>query len=61
MQTGKTNNPSPESFGAGLKLAVGFQNLNTDFILPNGFTKVKKLGKGVYGKVMQVIHMETQK
>jgi hypothetical protein len=30
--------------------------LNSDFILPPEFVKVKQLGKGVYGKVMHVVH-----
>ena len=34
------------------KLSLGFQNLNTDFALPADFQKIKKLGKGAYGKVM---------
>lgn len=41
------------------KLSLGFQNLNTDFALPADFQKIKKLGKGAYGKVMQIIHLPT--
>ena len=38
-----------------------FDDLNADFILPIEYQKVKKLGKGAYGKVMQVIHSRTKK
>lgn len=44
-----------------VKLGVGFQSLNTDFIMPEEFVKVKQLGKGVYGKVMHVIHKPSQR
>lgn len=40
-----------------MKLGVGFQSLNKDFELPQGFKMVKKLGQGAYGKVMHVLHM----
>ena len=41
------------------KLSLGFQSLNTDFALPPDFQMIKKLGKGAYGKVMQIIHLPT--
>lgn len=41
---------------------IGFEDLNQDFKVPEGvFRKVKKLGKGAYGKVMQVCHIPTNK
>lgn len=40
---------------------MGFDDLNEDFKLPKEFKKTKKLGAGAYGKVMQVIHLPTQK
>ena len=47
----------PKEFASkGVKLGVGFQMLNQDFHMPPEFTKVKKLGKGAYGKVMHVTH-----
>ena len=39
------------------KLSLGFYNLNTDFALPEEFSLIKKLGKGAYGKVMQILHL----
>lgn len=47
------------SFGGGF-LKMGFDDLNSDFKLPDTFKKMKKLGAGAYGKVMQVIHIPTQ-
>ena len=38
---------------------MGFTNLNKDFEMPPEFKKVKKLGEGVYGKVMHVLHLPT--
>ena len=38
------------------KISLGFDSLNTDFMLPKDFTLIKKLGKGAYGKVMQIMH-----
>ena len=35
---------------------MGFADLNADFQLPPGFHKIKKLGRGAYGKVMQIVH-----
>ena len=43
------------------KLSLGFYNLNSDFSLPSEFNLVKKLGKGAYGRVMQILHMESQR
>ena len=43
------------------KLSLGFYNLNSDFSLPSDFNLVKKLGKGAYGRVMQILHMESQR
>ena len=43
------------------KVSLGFQQLNTDFHLPEDFTLIKKLGKGAYGKVMQIMHKPTQR
>ena len=43
------------------KLSLGFFNLNSDFQLPKNFKLVKKLGKGAYGHVMQILHMESQR
>jgi len=40
---------------------MAFDDLNTDFKLPDTFKKVKKLGAGAYGKVMQCIHTPSQK
>ena len=34
-------------------------SLNKDFEMPEGFKKIKKLGQGVYGKVMHVLHLPT--
>ena len=39
---------------------MGFEELNQDFNLPSEFKKIKKLGAGAYGKVMQVFHTPTQ-
>jgi hypothetical protein len=55
----KSANFSAASNTSGVKLQVGFQNLNSDFILPAEFSKVKKLGKGAYGSVMHVVHKPT--
>ena len=41
------------------KLSLGFGSLNEDFSLPEEWQLVKKLGKGAYGKVMEVIHLPT--
>jgi serine/threonine protein kinase len=38
-----------------------FDDLNADFQLPPNFSKIKKLGKGAYGKVMQVMHLPSKK
>ena len=43
------------------KLSLGFYNLNADFALPPDFKLVKKLGKGAYGQVMQIIHLPSQR
>lgn len=40
---------------SGFKLA--FDDLNEDFVVPSDFRKQRKLGKGAYGKVMQVMHI----
>jgi mitogen-activated protein kinase 1/3 len=40
---------------------MAFEDLNSDFKLPDCFKKVKKLGAGAYGKVMQCIHLPSQK
>lgn len=55
----KCSNFSAMSNNSGVKLQVGFQSLNSDFILPEEFSKVKKLGKGAYGSVMQIVHKPT--
>ena len=47
--------------GSDCKLNVGFQNLNNDFVMPDDFVKLKKLGKGVYGSVMAIAHKPTGK
>lgn len=39
------------------KVSLGFADLNADFAMPHGFQKIKKLGRGAYGKVMQIIHV----
>jgi hypothetical protein len=44
-----------------VSLQVGFQSLNSDFILPPDFAKVRQLGKGVYGKVMHILHKPSQR
>ena len=41
------------------RLSLGFYNLNSDFELPQNFKLVKKLGKGAYGRVMQILHLES--
>ena len=43
------------------KLSLGFYDLNADFQLPAEFNLVKKLGKGAYGRVMQILHMQSQR
>ena len=43
------------------KLSLGFYSLNADFALPPDFNLVKKLGKGAYGQVMQILHMPSQR
>ena len=43
------------------KISLGFDSLNTDFSLPKDFTLIKKLGKGAYGKVMQIMHQPSQR
>lgn len=40
---------------------MGFYSLNQDFELPSDFNLVKKLGKGAYGQVMQILHMPSQR
>jgi len=42
-------------------LKMGFEDLNQDFKLPDDYKKIKKLGAGAYGKVMQVSHLPTKK
>lgn len=37
-------------------LKLGFYDLNADFALSDDFKLVKKLGKGAYGRVMQILH-----
>ena len=39
--------------------SVSFQDLNADFVMPSTFKTIKKLGKGAYGKVMEVMHVAT--
>ena len=41
------------------KLSLGFYNLNSDFELPPQFNLMKKLGKGAYGRVMQILHLDS--
>ena len=43
------------------KLSLGFYNLNADFALPEDFKLIKKLGKGAYGQVMQILHLPSQR
>ena len=43
------------------KLSLGFYSLNADFALPPDFKLIKKLGKGAYGQVMQILHMPSQR
>ena len=43
------------------KLSLGFKNLNKDFLLPQDFRLIKKLGAGAYGKVMQILHLPTKR
>ena len=38
---------------------MGFDELNQDFYLPPEYKKIKKLGAGAYGKVLQVFHKPT--
>jgi serine/threonine protein kinase len=41
---------------------LAFEDLNADFHVPETiFRKIKKLGKGAYGKVMQVVHLPSKK
>lgn len=40
-------------------MSLGFEDLNIDFKLPDGFQKIKKLGRGAYGKVMKITHLPT--
>ena len=40
---------------------LAFEDLNEDFKVTDDYRKVKKLGKGAYGKVMQVTHIPTKK
>ena len=47
--------------GIGNFFKLKFDDLNADFTVPPEFSKVKKLGKGAYGKVMQVMHLATKK
>jgi serine/threonine protein kinase len=57
-----TDDPKPEAGSpgkSGFKLA--FDDLNEDFVVPSDFRKQKKLGKGAYGKVMQVLHTPSQR
>jgi mitogen-activated protein kinase 1/3 len=46
--------------GGGL-FKLSFEDLNADFKVPKEFRKIKKLGKGAYGKVMQVLHQPTNR
>lgn len=41
-------------------LKMAFEDLNQDFRLPDTFKKIKKLGAGAYGKVMQVVHIPSK-
>ena len=43
------------------KLSLGFYDLNADFKLPADFKLVRKLGKGAYGRVMQILHLPSQR
>ena len=47
--------------GVGGFFRLAFEDLNEDFKVPPEFRKIKKLGKGAYGKVMQVMHIPTKK
>ena len=49
------------AFSGRNKLSLGFYSLNEDFALPAEFRLVKKLGKGAYGKVMQILHLDSQR
>lgn len=50
----KGNQPKTNVFG------LSMMDLNADFIVPETFEKLRNLGKGAYGKVMEVLHIETQ-
>ena len=43
---------SVRALGSKNPFAISFEDLNSDFKLPDSFRKVKKLGTGAYGKVM---------
>ena len=47
--------------GIGGFFRLAFDELNEDFKVPPEFKKIKKLGKGAYGKVMQVTHVPSKK
>jgi serine/threonine protein kinase len=42
-------------------LKMSFEDLNKDFMLPDNYRKIKKLGAGAYGKVIQVSYLPTKK
>jgi mitogen-activated protein kinase 1/3 len=54
----RTDEKNPPASGSPAKsgFKLTFDDLNEDFVVPRDFRKQKKLGKGAYGKVMQVLH-----
>jgi serine/threonine protein kinase len=63
-QESNKDNDKPVAMSApsGGIFRIGFEDLNQDFKVPEDtFRKIKKLGKGAYGKVMQVVHIPTKK
>jgi serine/threonine protein kinase len=56
-RVGRESEPDEEIMAQ--QLSLGFADLNEDFSLPEEWQLVKKLGKGAYGKVMEVIHQPT--
>lgn len=56
----KTDEPLKKQESGGM-FKLDFEELNQDFRLPEEFKKIKKLGTGAYGKVMQVYHNPTKK
>lgn len=61
LQFGKSKSEVPKATMGGGLFKLDFEELNQDFKVTAEFKKIKKLGTGAYGKVMQILHISTKK